>query len=169
MPDNNKNTSPEEPKTKIDAGAFANKIANTAGRYARKGVDFIGKAVNPDNLKKVGSKAKSVVDSVSEGWAAAGAEDHTSAEEADVRERLEDMGGKISEKVTDFVNKAKDKIDDVKDQVIEDETKAEDKTKPAKTEDETVEEAEVVITPADIKNDVAPIDTDVQNSDGTAK
>lgn len=169
MPDNNKNTNPEEPKTKIDAGAFANKIANTAGRYARKGVDFIGKAVNPDNLKKVGSKAKSVVDSVSEGWAAAGAEDHTNAEEADVRERLEDMGGKISEKVTDFVNKAKDKIDDVKDQVIEDETKAEDKTKPAKTEDETVEEAEVVITPADIKNDVAPIDTDVQNSDGTTK
>lgn len=163
MPDNNKNTSPEEPKTKIDAGAFANKIANTAGRYARKGVDFIGKAVNPDNLKKVGSKAKSVVDSVSEGWAAAGAEDHTSAEEADVRERLEDMGGKISEKMTDLVNKAKDKIDDVKDQVIEDETK------PAETEDETVKEEEVVITPADIKDDVAPIDTDVQNSDGTAK
>ena len=117
---NDKNNNVEEPKTKIDAEAFANKVANTAGRYARKGVAFISKAVNPDNLRKIGSKAKSVVDSVSEGWVAAGVEDHTEAEEAQAREKLDAAAAKVTEKMTEAVNKAKSKIDEVKDKVLTD-------------------------------------------------
>lgn len=117
---NDKNNNAEEPKTKIDAEAFANKVANTAGRYARKGVDFIGKAINPDNLRKIGSKAKSVVDSVSEGWVAAGVEDHTEAEEAQAREKLDAAAAKVTEKMAEAVNKAKSKIGEAKDKVLTD-------------------------------------------------
>lgn len=121
---NDKNNNIEEQKTKIDAEAFANKVANTAGRYARKGVDFIGKTVNPDNLRKIGSKAKSVVDSVSEGWSAAGVEDHTQAEEVQAREKLDAAAAKVTEKMTDVVNKAKSKIDEVKDKTLADDDTA---------------------------------------------
>ena len=120
MTNTNDKNNAEEPKTKIDAEAFANKVANTAGRYSRKGVDLIGKAVNPDNLRKIGSKAKSVVDSVSEGWAAAGVEDHTEAEEAQAREKLDAAAAKVTEKMTEAVNKAKSKIDEAKDKVLTD-------------------------------------------------
>ena len=117
---NDNNNNAEEPKTKIDAEAFANKVANTAGRYARKGVDFLSKAVNPDNLRKIGSKAKSVVDSVSEGWVAAGVEDPTEAEEVQAREKLDAAAAKVTEKMTEAVNKAKSKIDEVKHKVLTD-------------------------------------------------
>lgn len=139
---NDKNNNAEEPKTKIDAEAFANKVANTAGRYARKGVDFIGKAINPDNLRKIGSKAKSVVDSVSEGWVAAGVEDHTEAEEAQAREKLDAAAAKVTEKMTEAVNKAKSKIDEAKDKVLTDDdadvidVKEEIVEDPAVTKDE---------------------------------
>lgn len=128
MADYNGNNHPadnneEEPKTRIDIDALANKVANTAGRYARKGVDFVGKAINPENIKKVGSKVRSVADSVSAGWSEAGLEDHTDAEEErnlkeldsivdSIRSKASETGAKVKDKVAEFTDKNDDKHDD---------------------------------------------------------
>lgn len=95
----------DQAKGKLDVDAFANKLANSTGKLARKGVDFVAGLMNPDNIRTIKDKASAVAQSVNRGWNEAAQEDGT----VDFDD--------IKDKMKDAVNTVKDKAIEVKDKV----------------------------------------------------